>query len=68
MGKVQVHINIAVLNNKNIFLLFQNYVQGLQKKVCPPPDDSFTTLHSDLTHLTVLNPSESTATSISQLP
>lgn len=49
-------------------VISQNYVQGLQKKVCPPPDDSFTTLHSDLTHLTVLNPSESTATSISQLP
>lgn len=49
-------------------VISQNYVQSLQKKVYPPPDDSFTTLHSDLTHLTVLNPSESTATSISQLP
>lgn len=45
----------------------QSYIQSLQKKVCPPPDDSLSMLHSDLTHLTMLNPSESTATTLSQV-
>lgn len=45
-------------------VISQSYIQSLQKKVCPPPDDPFP---SDLTHLTVLNPSESTATTMSQV-
>uniref|UniRef100_A0A1E1XSB5 Transmembrane protein 198 n=2 Tax=Amblyomma TaxID=6942 RepID=A0A1E1XSB5_AMBSC len=48
-------------------VISQSYIQSLQKKVCPPPDDSLSMLHSDLTHLTMLNPSESTATTLSQV-
>lgn len=48
-------------------VISQSYIQGLQKKVCPPTDDGLSMLHSDLTHLTVLNPSESTATTMSHV-
>lgn len=48
-------------------VISQNYIQGIQKKVCPPPDNSLTTLQSDFTHLTILNPSESTTTTMSHI-
>ncbi|XP_076328246.1 transmembrane protein 198-like isoform X1 [Tachypleus tridentatus] len=47
-------------------VISQSYIQSLQTKVCPP-DDSLTTIHSDLTRLTVLNPSASTNTTLSQV-
>ncbi|XP_013777778.1 transmembrane protein 198-like [Limulus polyphemus] len=47
-------------------VISQSYIQSLQTKVCPP-DDSLTTIHSDLTRLTVLNPSASTTTTLSQV-
>ncbi|XP_022235426.1 transmembrane protein 198-like isoform X2 [Limulus polyphemus] len=46
-------------------VICQSYIQSLQTKVCPP-DDSLTTIHSDLTRLTTLNPSSSNTTTLSQ--
>ncbi|XP_076319749.1 transmembrane protein 198-like isoform X2 [Tachypleus tridentatus] len=45
-------------------VISQSYIQSLQTKVCPP-DDSLTTIHSDLTRLTA--PSASTTTTLSQV-